>query len=103
MKDSKRPFLHHHATLPHPEKDDVLMRFMVFMNPALKGLLMARSVDAFIDCTFDCTPAPFYQTLIFIVFDHQTRKYVPVVYALMTHKIEHLYWHVLQQIVVLSE
>jgi hypothetical protein len=73
MTDQDRPFLHCSACFPHPEKPDTNMRMMIFANPYLLGLLTGL-VDIFIDATFSpCTPNPFYQCLIIMVYDSQTR------------------------------
>ena len=79
------------------------MRMMVFRNPTLLPLLKVPSLDMYVDATFDCTPAPFYQTLIFMVYSHETSSYVPILYALMTHKNETLYWHVFNTVVYCSD
>ena len=79
------------------------MRFMCFANPVLLTLLMSAKLDIFIDATFSMTPSPFYQTFIVMVYDRQTMMYVPVMYFLMTHKVQELYMHVFQQIIVLSK
>ena len=98
MTDSERPFLHFSAKWPHPEKPKESMRTMIFANPILLNLLKGN-VDIFCDATFHpCTPAPFYQCLIIMMFDNQTSSYVPVIYALMTHKCSELYSHVFSQI-----
>ncbi len=39
MPSKDRPFLHHSMCSPHQEKSDVMMRLMIFANPALLGLL----------------------------------------------------------------
>ena len=75
---------------------------MVFGNPTLFVLLLARGLDLFVDATFAMTPHPFYQVLIIMVHDCQTDLYVPVLYALMTHKCEDLYWRVLSEVIALS-
>ena len=79
------------------------MRFMVFGNPELTGLLEQSGVDLFMDGTWDCTPQPFEQTYIIMVYDQQTRKYVPVLYVLMSHRNQYLYWLVFSTVVILSE
>jgi hypothetical protein len=102
MPSKDRPFLHHSMCSPHPEKSDVMMRLMIFANPALLGLLNGV-VDLFIDATFSCVPAPFYQCLIIMVFDPSTSHYLPVVYALMTHKVQELYWQMFNQLIFLTK
>ncbi len=102
MPSKDRPFLHHSMCSPHPEKSDVMMRLMIFVNPALLGLLNG-AVDLFIDATFSCVPVPFYQCLIMMVFDSSTSHYVPVIYALMTHKCQELYWQVFNQVFFLTK
>ncbi len=64
------------------------MRIMIYANPSLLGLLQGL-VDIYVDATFKpCVPYGFYQCLIVVVLDNQTSSYVPVVYALMSHKNE---------------
>lgn len=46
----------------------------------------------FVDATFYCVPAPFYQVLIVMVFDSALGIYIPVAYILMTGKTEECYW-----------
>jgi hypothetical protein len=102
MASIDRPFLHHLMCSPHPEKCDVMMHLMIFANPALLGLLNSV-VDLFIDATFFCVPAPFYQCLIIMVFDPSTRHYLPVVYTLMAHKVQELYWQMFNQLIILTK
>jgi hypothetical protein len=85
--DSNRAFLQYHGTLPHPNKAVELMRYMVFGNPGLFGLMKSRRVDIFIESSFDHVPSPFCQAMTFIIHDRQTNKCVPVVYILMSHTI----------------
>jgi hypothetical protein len=51
-----RPFLHHSMCSPHLDKSDVMMRLMIYANPALLRLLKGV-VDLFIGATFLCTRA----------------------------------------------
>ncbi len=102
MQDTDRPFLQHHSVIPDRTNPGVWQRLMVFGNPTLFGLLMAVAVDLYIDATFDCCPNPFYQCLIIMCFDRATSMYVPVLYCLMTHKTQELYWHALNQVIVIS-
>lgn len=99
---NSNPFLQFHGWLPHPDKIDEICRYMIFANPVLLSLLLSKGLDIFIDATFAMTPLPFYQVLIVMVYDYQTELYVPVIYALMTHKIELLYWRVLSELITLS-
>ncbi len=57
----------------------------------------------FVDATFSCAPHPFYQCLIIMVYDHCTSSYVPILYMLMSHKTEQLYWHASNQLIALSD
>ena len=76
---------------------------MMFANPELLGLLNGH-VDFYIDATFDpCTPHPFNQCLIVMVFDPSRRSYVPVIYTLMMHMCTELYWQVFNQFKVLTQ
>ena len=78
-----------------------LDRIVGFGNPVLFGLLSGK-VQIYIDSTFRIVPHPFYQCLIIMVFDTQTKSYVPVIYMLMTGKSENLYLHALHWIIVKS-
>ena len=90
MSDTKRAFLHCSAMFPHPDKTEEVMRIMIYANPSLLGILRGL-VEIYVDATFKpSTPYGFYQCLIVVVFDVQTSSYVPVVYALMSHKNETL-------------
>ncbi len=102
MPSKDRPFLHHSMCSPRTEKSNVMMRLMIFANPALLGLLNG-AVDLFIDATFSCVPTPFYQCLIMMVFDPSTSHYVPVIYALMMHKCQELYWQGFNQVFFLTK
>eukprot|EP00956_Cyclotella_meneghiniana_P009729 scaffold13469_cov37-Cyclotella_meneghiniana.AAC.1 len=82
----------HAQNLGKGSKSAQLTKYMIFGNPVLFTLLAARALDLFIDATFSMTPHPFYQVLIIMVHDCQTDLYVPVIYALMTHKCEDLYY-----------
>ena len=66
------------------------------------GYMCFSGLDLFVDATFACAPHPFYQCLIIVIYDHSTSSYVPIVYMLMSHKTEALYWHAFSQLVVLS-
>ena len=103
MADGKRPFLQTFATYPHPEDSKEFMQMMVLANPELLSLLKNPALDMYIDATFDCTPRPFYQCLIVMVYHYNTSLYVPVLYALMSHKNATLYWHVFNAIIYCSE
>lgn len=98
MSDTERPILHCSATFSHSVKTDEPMRIMIFAYPSLLGLLQGEG-DIFVDATFKpCTPCGFYQCLILMVYDNQTSSYVPIVYALMSHKNETLYNQVFLQL-----
>ena len=101
MIDSVRLFLQHHLCIPDPKKPSESQHVMVFGNPTMFGLLRTKGVDVSVDATF-LVPHPFYQCLIFMVFDTGTSVYVPILYILMTHKSQELYWHAPSQVLVLS-
>ncbi len=75
---------------------------MVLGNPTFLPILKITGLDIFVDATFDCTPNPFYQTLILMTYHEETELYVPVLYALMSHKNAHLYNHVFHRFIVTS-
>ncbi len=101
MCDSGGPFLHYHASFLDKSNPKELMQLMVFTSPTLILLLKSKKLDIFVDATFDCCSAHFYQCLIVVVFDDQTSFYIPVVYILMTHKNDDLYWEAIARIPVL--
>lgn len=68
-------------------------------HPSLFGVLNGNG-QLFVDCTFRIVPKPFYQCMIIMVYDAQTRVYVPVMYILLTSKTEDLYWHALHWVIV---
>ncbi len=103
MTDAPWSFLRFSATLPDPDNEPEMMRFMMFGNPEVTRLLKMPQVDIFMDATFDCCPHPFYQCLIVMVYDPTTSLYVPVLYCLMTRKNKWLYWQVFSQVVVNSD
>jgi hypothetical protein len=103
MTDSGRPLLHYSSCFPHPAKLNTNMRMMIFANPANLGLLQGP-VDLYTNATFNsCTPVPFYQFLILMIYDHSTSSFVPFLYALMTHKCKELYSRLFAEIVRLSK
>jgi hypothetical protein len=98
MTDTKQPFLHCSACFPHPEDDNGNMRMMIYSNPTVLGLLH-RIMDIFVDATFTpCTPHQFLQCLINMVFNNKMSSFVPVIYALITHKYARLYYQVFMQL-----
>jgi hypothetical protein len=103
MADNERSFLQVSMTFPNPVVGENPIRIMIFGNPGLIGMLKTPFLDVFVDATFDCTPHPFLQCLIFMIYDHSTSSYVPILYALMTSKCTEAYWHVFNQIVAISQ
>jgi len=103
MTDSKRSFLQVSMSFPNPVDGEDPIRIMIFGNPALSGMLKNPGLDVFVDATFDCTPHPFSQCLIFMIYDHSTSNYVPILYILMTSKCMEAYWHAFNQIVAISQ
>jgi hypothetical protein len=102
MSDQGRAFLQAFGSYPHPDDPNEFMCMMVYGNPSLIPMLKQRGLDIFVDATFDCTPKPFYQTLILMIFHEETESYVPVLYALMTHKNANLYCAVFSSFIVCS-
>jgi hypothetical protein len=74
----------------------------IFTHPGFL-VIFSTELDIFVDTTFSCCPTPFYQRLILMLFDHITSLYVPLLYVLMTHKNEALYWHAFNAIRAISE
>jgi hypothetical protein len=103
MMDTRRPFLQYSTCFPHPEDENLYMRMMVFANPTLLGLIQGQS-DIYVDATFNpCTPHPFIQCLIVMVFNNQRSCYVPVVYTRMTHKYALLHYQVFTQLKIITK
>ena len=96
MTDTNRPFLQHHAVFLDQKTTGQYQRFMIFVSPTLLSLLWGERVDAFMDATFFCCPLSFYQFFIFVIFHQETNCYVPILYIVMTHRNQGLYWHVIQ-------
>ena len=103
MQDSDLPFLQASLNFANPKRGKDRIQIMIFANPALLGMLKIPALDVFVDATFDCCPNSFYQCLIFMIYDHATSSYVPILYALMTSKCKEAYWQVFNQVVVLSQ
>lgn len=97
------PFMQTSMRCPHPDPQEDHLKIMIFANHELLGLLKLRQLDVYVDATFDCVPHPFTQCLIFMIYHRETSSYVPIVYALMDSKCKEAYWHVFNQIVVLSQ
>ena len=91
--DSNLWFLQFNLSLPVKNQDRV-DRIVGFGHPALLSLISGTN-ELFIDGTFKIVPRPFYQVLVIMCYDQQTRVYVPVMYILMTGKTELLYRHAL--------
>ena len=103
MIDSKRSFLQVSMSFPNPVDGEDPILIMIFGNPGLSGMLKTPGLDVFVDVTFDCTPNPFLQCLIFMIYDNSTSNCVPILYILMTSKCMEAYWHAFNQIVAISK
>lgn len=61
----------------------------------LKLFLLMRTTSSlfsqFLDGTFSLTPRPFYQTLVFMIYDRVNEIYLPVYWATVTGKTESCY------------
>ena len=93
FRNSNLWFLQFNISLP-VKNDEKLDRIIRMGNPSLFSLLSGNN-ELFIDGTFKIVPKPFYQVLVIMCYDQQTRKYVPIMYILMTGKTEVLYRHAL--------
>ncbi|KAK1930487.1 hypothetical protein P3T76_014158 [Phytophthora citrophthora] len=63
-------------------------RLIGWGHPALVRLLTYDNVSLFLDATFRCVPASFYQCIVVMVYDRGSRCYVPCVTILSTTKTE---------------
>ena len=93
FQNSNHWFLQFNLSLPVKNQSG-LDRIIGFGNPALFPLISGNN-ELFIDGTFKIVPRPFYQVLVIMCYDQQTRVYVPIMYILMTGKTERLYRHAL--------
>lgn len=98
IPDTGQSFLQCNLTIPHPTDCTKVDRIIWFGHPTLIMLLNGR-VDAFIDATFKVVPRGFYQLLVVMVKDVQTKMFVPVMYGLMTGKTKMLYFQALHFLV----
>jgi hypothetical protein len=92
MVDSEREFLQVSMVFPHPKEGEDQIWVMIFRNPGLTGLLKTPQMDVYMDATFSCCPNPFSQCLIFMIYNHTTSSYVPILYAFMMSKCKEAYW-----------
>jgi hypothetical protein len=99
---TEMPFLQSSMRCPNPDPKEDHLKIMLFANHELLGYLKLRDLDVYVNATFNCVPHPFTQCLIFMIYDMATSSYVPIVYALMDSKCKEAYWHVFNQIIVLS-
>ncbi|KAK1933972.1 hypothetical protein P3T76_011732 [Phytophthora citrophthora] len=78
-------------------------RLIGWGHPALVRLLMYDNVSLFLDATFRCVPASFYQCIVVMVYDRGSRCYVPCVTILSTTKTEWSWWHALHGVQVCTK
>ncbi|OWZ19629.1 hypothetical protein PHMEG_0006081, partial [Phytophthora megakarya] len=64
-----------------------------FTYATLIRLLTYDNVFLFVDGTFSCVPASFYQCVVIMVYDRASRCFVPAVHILSTSKTEWSWWH----------
>jgi hypothetical protein len=91
MADSEKEFLQLSMVFPHPKEGEDQIWIMILRNPALTGLLKTPQLDVHVAATFSCCPNPFLQHLIFMINEHLTSSFIPVLYALMTSKYKEAY------------
>jgi len=77
LPDTGQTFLQANLILPNPKDCTKVDRIIWFGHSTIIMLLNGR-VDAFIDATFKVVPAGFYQLLVVMVKDVQTKMFVPV-------------------------
>ncbi|EGZ26059.1 hypothetical protein PHYSODRAFT_487747 [Phytophthora sojae] len=74
---------------------EALHHFILWGHPALLDRLRARQTSLFVDGTFRCVPANFYQLVVVMVYDTISNLYIPSCYALATGKTTKVYDYVL--------
>jgi hypothetical protein len=78
--------------------DKTFQRILGWAHPDLVFLLKTGPLNAFVDCTFKCVPAPFKQLMVFMVYSRAHRTYVPVFYVLVQSKLLEVYERALREI-----
>ncbi|KAK1930035.1 hypothetical protein P3T76_014532 [Phytophthora citrophthora] len=78
-------------------------RLIGWGHPALVRLLTYDNVSLFLDATFRCVPASFYQCIVVMVYDRGSRCFVPCVTILSTTKTEWSWWHALHGVQVCTK
>jgi hypothetical protein len=71
-----------------------------FAHPDILFRLRHTAVHGFIDGTFDCMPSPFVQVLILMGYDEPTQTNVPLFFILLDCKLEAIYVHAFQLIIL---
>ena len=80
-----------------------LHRILIWGHPDLIWMLKRKKTSIFIDGTFYCVPKPFVQCIVIMMRDEETSVNVPVLYSLIDSKSSCAYWHLMYQILVLTE
>ena len=84
LEDTNGWFLLFNHSMPD-SKTDIMERIVGFSNSALFGLLNGK-IDLHVDAFFHVVPKIFYQMLVIMAYDPQTRSCVPCMHVLMTGK-----------------
>eukprot|EP00577_Skeletonema_sp_RCC1716_P008605 CAMPEP_0113415324 /NCGR_PEP_ID=MMETSP0013_2-20120614/24503_1 /TAXON_ID=2843 ORGANISM="Skeletonema costatum, Strain 1716" /NCGR_SAMPLE_ID=MMETSP0013_2 /ASSEMBLY_ACC=CAM_ASM_000158 /LENGTH=727 /DNA_ID=CAMNT_0000302267 /DNA_START=447 /DNA_END=2630 /DNA_ORIENTATION=+ /assembly_acc=CAM_ASM_000158 len=61
-------------------------RVVSFSHTKLMKMMKSDKLQTQVDCTFRCCPKPFYQCLIWVLWDRQVEMFVPCYWVLMTGK-----------------
>jgi len=88
--DGQSAFLQFNISQTDVESGGDLQRLIGLADPDLLKR-MRGSRHLFLDATFKCTPKPFRQTLILMVFDEENGIFLPVMWILMTGQSEKEY------------
>jgi len=105
--NDERPFLQFILMLPVPVKSGnnpnnfEVQKIIGWGHPDLIFQMKHGKVNLFIDCTFKCCPRGFYQCMIIMMYSIAYDQYIPVFYILLESKCALVYYHALEQCILL--
>jgi len=83
-------FLQFRLILPTSNDSKIKDELVVFTTPYLLSL-MEKSSHGFLDGTFKCAPAGYYQIVTLLILNSETGIYTPIDYFFLTSKNQDLY------------
>lgn len=92
-----RPFLQFNTLRSIEGK---LTRLVGFAHPDLLFYLKYPQLSLFLDGTFKTAPAPFYQCLVFLIYDKALNLYFPAFYVLLPNKTQWTYFVAINEVLL---